>query len=55
MFDSADDYEILQKYVQIKDLPAFALFRFNKKDLNEKLVGVYPVISKEGKGFLEWL
>lgn len=31
MFDSSDDYEIIQKYVPMKDLPAFALFKFNKK------------------------
>jgi hypothetical protein len=31
MFDNSDDYEIVQKYVPIKDLPAFAVFRYNKK------------------------
>ena len=31
MFDNSDDYEIVQKYVPLKDLPAFALFKYNKK------------------------
>lgn len=31
MFDNSDDYEIVQKYVPMKDLPAFALFRYSKK------------------------
>lgn len=30
MFDNSDDYELLQKYVPLKDLPAFALFRLSK-------------------------
>lgn len=30
MFDNSDDYELIQKYVPLKDLPAFALFRLNK-------------------------
>lgn len=31
MFDNSDDYEIVQKYVPMKDLPAFTLFKYNKK------------------------
>lgn len=30
MFDNSDDYELIQKYVPLKDLPAFVLFRLNK-------------------------
>jgi len=41
--------------VQIKDLPAFVLFKLDNKDLVEKLVGTYSVVGKEGKGFLDWL
>jgi hypothetical protein len=32
MFDNSDDYEIIQKYLPLKKLPAFALFRLNKKE-----------------------
>jgi hypothetical protein len=32
MFDNSDDYEIVQKYVPLKDLPAFAVFKYNKKE-----------------------
>ena len=31
MFDNSDDYEIVQKYVPMKDLPSFALFRYSQK------------------------
>ena len=31
MFDNSDDYEIVQKYIPLKDTPAFGLFKFNKK------------------------
>ena len=31
MFDNSDDYEIMQKYLPLKDLPAFTLFKYNKK------------------------
>lgn len=41
--------------MQIKDLPAFVLFKFDKKELVEKIIGTYSVVSKEGKGFLDWL
>lgn len=30
MFDSSDDYEIVQPYVPMKSLPAFILFKFDK-------------------------
>ena len=32
MFDNSDDYDILQKYVSLKELPAFALFKFDKNN-----------------------
>ena len=32
MFDSSDDYEIIQKYIPMKNLPALGLYRFNKKE-----------------------
>jgi len=35
MFDNSDDYEIVQKYVVLKDLPAFAIFKFNPKQNEE--------------------
>lgn len=41
MFDNSDDYEIVQKYVPLKDLPAFAIFRYNKKDRKEQFIGSY--------------
>lgn len=31
MFDSSDDYEIVQKYMPMKYIPAFILFKFDKK------------------------
>lgn len=31
MFDNSDDYEIVQKYAALRDLPAFALFKMDKK------------------------
>jgi hypothetical protein len=30
MFDNSDDYEILQRYITPKELPAFAVFKMNK-------------------------
>ena len=38
MFDSSDDYEIVQKYVPMKSLPAFVLFKFNKKEQKEQFI-----------------
>lgn len=35
MFDNSDDYETVQKYVALKDLPAFALFKYSKKTKKE--------------------
>lgn len=35
MFDSSDDYETIQKYVPLKNLPAFILFKFNKQNKKE--------------------
>jgi hypothetical protein len=32
MFDNSDDYDILQKYVPLKELPAFVLFKFDKNN-----------------------
>ena len=31
MFDNADDYEAIQKYIPMIDVPAFALFSLDKK------------------------
>lgn len=41
MFDSSDDYEVVQKYLPMKDLPAFALFKFNKKEQKEDFISSY--------------
>lgn len=41
MFDSSDDYEIVQKYVPMKDLPAFALFKLDKKNQTESFISSY--------------
>ncbi len=41
MFDNSDDYEIVQKYVTLKELPAFAVFRYSKKDKREQFVASY--------------
>lgn len=41
MFDNSDDYEIIQKYVPLKDLPAFALFKLDKTKRSEEFVSVY--------------
>lgn len=30
MFDNSDDYDTVQKYVPMRDLPAFALFKYNR-------------------------
>ena len=38
MFDNSDDYEVIQKYVPLKNLPAFALFRLNKSKRSEEFV-----------------
>lgn len=35
MFDNSDDYEYIQKYAQLKDLPAFVLFKLNKAKRSE--------------------
>lgn len=31
IFDNSDEYDILQKYAPLKDLPAFAVFTMNKE------------------------
>lgn len=54
MFDNSDDYEIIQKYVPLKDLPAFALFKLDKTKRSEEFVSVYK-IPAQGEIFLEWL
>jgi hypothetical protein len=41
MFDNSDDYEILQKYVTPKELPAFAVFRMDKSKREEEFVSSY--------------
>ncbi len=41
MFDNSDDYEIVQKYVSLKELPAFAIFNYNKKERKEKFIASY--------------
>jgi hypothetical protein len=60
MFDNSDDYELLQKYIPLKDLPAFALFRLNKSKKAEEFISSYVLfvfmqrISSQGDIFLEW-
>jgi hypothetical protein len=41
MFDNSDDYEILQKYIPLKSLPAFALFRLSKSKKAEEFISAY--------------
>lgn len=41
MFDNADDYEVIQKYVPMGDVPAFALFSLDKKKQCEKYMSHY--------------
>ena len=62
MFDSSDDYEVVQKYLPMKDLPAFALFKFNKKEQKEDFISSYVlccliqvVLQKDAKNFMEWI
>jgi hypothetical protein len=43
MFDNSDDYEILQKYVTLKELPAFAVFRLSKSKQQEEFVSSYVI------------
>lgn len=52
MFDSSDDYDILHKYVQLKDIPNFVLFKFNQKDMREDYINSYPVLQSEPHCFL---
>lgn len=44
MFDNSDDYELIQKYIPLKDLPAFALFRLNKNKRAEELISIYVMV-----------
>lgn len=41
MFDNSDDYEIVQKYVPLKDLPTFAIFEYDKKQQKEQFISSY--------------
>jgi hypothetical protein len=41
MFDNSDDYELIQKYIPLKDLPAFALFKLNKLKRTEEFISCY--------------
>lgn len=41
MFDNSDDYEILQKYIPLKNLPAFGLFRLDKSKKAEEFISSY--------------
>ena len=47
MFDSSDDYEIVQKYLPMKNLPAFALFKFDKKRQKEEFISEYVILKKD--------
>ena len=54
MFDNSDDYEIVQKYVPLKDLPAFAVFKYNKKEQKQQFISSYvfflliqPILSND--------
>lgn len=46
MFDNSDDYDIINKYVPLKDLPAFVLFKYNGNTQNEKFISSYPILQK---------
>ena len=60
MFDNSDDYEIIEKYIPLKNLPAFALFKLNKAKRTEQFISEYvkliliQKISCQGEIFLEW-
>ena len=41
MFDNSDDYELIQKYIPLKNLPAFALFKLNKAKRAEQFISEY--------------
>ena len=41
MFDNSDDYEIIEKYIPLKNLPAFALFKLNKAKRTEQFISEY--------------
>ena len=55
MFDSSDDYEIIQKYVPMKNLPAFVLFNFDKKEQKEKFINEYVIFKKDQVDFIQWI
>lgn len=55
MFDSSDDYDIVQKHVPIKKLPAFVLFKFDKQNKKEEFISEYSILQKEPTNLLEWL
>jgi hypothetical protein len=55
MFDNSDDYETVQKYVALKDLPAFALFKYSKKTKKEEFIASYQILQKSPENFMEWL
>lgn len=55
MFDSSDDYEIVQQYVPLKDLPGFALFRLDCKLRKEYFMGSFLLGQTYEVNFLEWL
>jgi hypothetical protein len=39
----------------MKNLPGFALFKLNKKQLKEQFISEYPILQSEPENFLEWL
>ena len=45
MFDNSDDYELIQKYIPLKNLPAFALFKLNKAKRAEEFISDYVIMS----------
>ena len=55
MFDSSDDYEIIQKYVPLKNVPAFVLFTFNKKNQSEQFIAEYSILKKDQIDFIQWI
>lgn len=53
MFDNSDDYEVIQKYIPLKNLPAFALFRLNKSKRAEEFISSY-VLQFLLRKFHQW-
>ena len=45
MFDNSNDYEIVQKYIPLSSVPAFALFKLDKKKQAEVFMASYVIVD----------